>query len=107
VTGVCLPPPGTAADGGAAVDYPDIEDRLHIFATILSYHVSENLSFEGMYAFQKLSLEDYRVDGLDPFMPASNVNGSGVVSPSLDVFLGDRVGDYAAHIFALSAVYKF
>jgi hypothetical protein len=58
-------------------------------------------------AFEKLSLKDYRVDGLNPFMPDSNVNGSGVLSPSLDVFLGDRIGDYAAHIFALSAVYHW
>ena len=106
VTGVCLPG-GTIADGGAAVDYPSIEDRLQIFATTLRYHVSENVTLEGMYAFEKLSLQDYRVDGLNPFMPGSNVNGSGVVSPSLDVFLGDRIGDYAAHIFALSAVYRW
>jgi len=106
VTGVCLPA-GTAADGGNAVNYPDIEDRLQIFATTLSYHVSEHFTLEGMYAFEKLSLQDYRVDGLNPFMPGSNVNGSGVVSPSLDVFLGDRIGDYSAHIFALSADYRF
>ena len=102
----CLPL-GTAADGGNAVNYPDIEDRLQLFATTLSYHVSEQVTLEGMYAFEKLSLKDYRVDGLDPFMPGSNVNGSGVVSPSLDVFLGDRLGDYKAHIFALSAVYRY
>lgn len=102
----CLPL-GTAADGGNAVNYPDIEDRLQLFATTLSYHVSERVTLEGMYAFEKLSLKDYRVDGLDPFMPGSNVNGSGVVSPSLDVFLGDRLGDYKAHIFAVSASYRF
>jgi MtrB/PioB family decaheme-associated outer membrane protein len=106
VTGVCLPA-GTAADGGNAVNFPDIEDRLQVFSTILRYHVNENLTFEGMYAFEKLSLQDYRVDGLNPFMPNSNLNGSGVVSPSLDVFLGDRLGDYSAHIFALSAIYRF
>jgi MtrB/PioB family decaheme-associated outer membrane protein len=106
VTGVCLPA-GTVADGGDAVDYPDIEDRLQIFATTLRYHVSENVTLEGMYAFEKLSLQDFRVDGQNPYMPNSNVNGSGVVSPSLDVFLGDRIGDYAAHIFAISAVYRW
>ncbi len=106
-TGACLPTAGGAADGGNAVDYPDIEDRLQIFATTLSYHVSEDFTLEGMYAFQKLALQDYRVDGLNPYMPDSNVNGSGVVSPSLDMFLGDQVGGYDAHIFALSAVYKF
>jgi hypothetical protein len=107
VTGVCLPAAGGAADGGDGVNYPDIEDRLQLFATILRYHLSEHLTLEGMYAFEKLSLSDYRVDGLNPFMPGSNVSGSGVVSPSLDVFLGDRWGDYKAHIFALSAIYRF
>lgn len=98
---------GAGADGGNGVNYPDIEDRLQLFSTILRYHVDEHLTLEGMYAFEKLSLSDYRVDGLNPFMPGSNVNGSGVVSPSLDVFLGDRWGDYKAHIFALSAIYRF
>jgi MtrB/PioB family decaheme-associated outer membrane protein len=107
--GVCLPlgAPGSAYDGGNAVNYPDIEDRLQLFATTLRYHIDEHFTIEGMYAFQKLSLQDYRVDGLNPYMPGSNVNGGGVVSPSLDVFLGDRWGDYKAHIFALSAIYRF
>jgi MtrB/PioB family decaheme-associated outer membrane protein len=105
-TTLCIPA-GTAADGGDGVNYPDIEDRLQIFATTLRYHIDEHFTIEGMYAFEKLSLSDYRVDGLNPFMPLSNVNGSGVVSPSLDVFLGDRWGDYKAHIFALSAIYRF
>jgi MtrB/PioB family decaheme-associated outer membrane protein len=105
----CLPPgtPGGAYDGGNAPNYPDIEDRLQLFTTVLRYHWTENLTLEGMYAFEKLSLSDYRVDGLDPFMAESNVNGGGVVSPSLDVFLGNRLGDYKAHIFALSAIYRF
>jgi MtrB/PioB family decaheme-associated outer membrane protein len=106
-TGACLPAPGGAADGGNAVNYPDIEDRLHLFIATLRYHWTEQLTLEGMYAFESFSLQDYRIDGLDPFMPASNVNGSGVVSPSLDVFLGDRIGDYDAHIFGVSATYRF
>ena len=43
----------------------------------------------------------------DPFMASSNVNGSGAVSPSTDVFLGDRVDDYVAHVIALSLIYRF
>jgi hypothetical protein len=103
----CLPPPGTAADGGNASNYPNLEDRLQIFATTLSYHFTEHFTLQGMYAFEKLAMKDFRVDGLNPFMPGSNVNGSGVVSPSLDVFLGDQVDGYDAHIFGLSATYKF
>ena len=102
-----ITPPGGAFDGGNAPNYPDIEDRLQVFTTVLRYHWTENLTLEGMYAFEKLSLSDFRVDGLDPFMAESNVNGGGVVSTSLDVFLGNRLGDYKAHIFALSAIYRF
>jgi MtrB/PioB family decaheme-associated outer membrane protein len=96
-----------SADGGNAPNFPDIEDRLQLFTTVLRYYWTEHLTFEGMYAFEKLSLSDYRVDGLNPYMPASNVDGSGSVSPSLDVFLGNRLGDYDAHIFAVSATYRF
>jgi MtrB/PioB family decaheme-associated outer membrane protein len=104
----CAPLPScTASDGGNGVDYPSIEDRLQTFATTLRYHIDEHFSIEGTYAYEMFSLADFRVDGLNPYMPNSNVNGSGGVSPSLDVFLGDRIGDYDAHIFALSAVYKF
>jgi MtrB/PioB family decaheme-associated outer membrane protein len=111
-TAVCVPlgAPGGAYDGGNGVNYPDIEDRLQIFATTLRYHWNEHLTIEGMYAFEKLSLSDYRVDGLNPYMPDSPVNGGGFIpdpSTSLDVFLGDRWGDYKAHIFALSAIYRF
>ena len=40
-------------------------------------------------------------------MPFSNINGSGTISPSNDVFLGDRQQDFHAHIFALSLIYRF
>jgi MtrB/PioB family decaheme-associated outer membrane protein len=96
-----------AADGGNAPNYPDLEDRLQIFTTVLRYHWNEHVTLEGMYAFEKLSLSNYRLDGLDPYMPTSNVDGSGGVSPSLDVFLGNRLGDYSAHVFAVSATYSF
>jgi MtrB/PioB family decaheme-associated outer membrane protein len=106
-TDPCLPTVGGDTDGGIAPNYPDLEDRLQIFSTVLRYHWSEHLTLEGMYAFEKLSLSNFRVDGLNPYMPESNVSGNGIVSPSLDVFLGNRLGDYAAHIFALSVIYRF
>ncbi|MEN8182504.1 MAG: MtrB/PioB family outer membrane beta-barrel protein [Myxococcota bacterium] len=96
-----------SADGGNAPNFPDIEDRLQLFTTVLRYHWTEHLTLEGMYAFEKLSLSDYRLDGLNPYMPDSDVDGSGVISPSLDVFLGNRLGDYDAHLFAVSATYRF
>jgi MtrB/PioB family decaheme-associated outer membrane protein len=103
----CLPTPGGGADGGAAVDFPDIEDALQMLDATLSFHQSEHLTLEARYSWQKLHLQDYRVDGLNPYMPDSNVNGSGVVSPSTDVFLGEQVPDYNAHIIAFTAIYHF
>ncbi len=102
-------PPGstTAADGGNAVNYPGLLDVLQSFEASLRYHVTDHLTVQGAYRFERFDLDDFRHDDLDPFEPLSNISGSGVVSPSRDVFLGNRVEDYDAHIFALSVIYHF
>jgi MtrB/PioB family decaheme-associated outer membrane protein len=101
--------PGTTAvpDGGNAVDWPDIKDTLQTFIAALRYHLQKNLTVKAEYRFEHFNLSNFKTDGLNPFMANSNVTGSGVVSPSLDVFLGDRVDDYVAHVFALSLIYRF
>ena len=43
----------------------------------------------------------------DVFLAGSDVDGSGAVSPSLDVFLQDFVSDYTAHVLGVSAVIRF
>lgn len=102
--------PGTtsaAADGGNAVDWPDIKDTLQTFIGALRYHILKNLTVKAEYRFEHFNLANFKTDGLEPFMASSNVNGSGTVSPSTDVFLGDRVDDYVAHVIALSLIYRF
>ncbi len=102
--------PGTtspASDGGNAVDYPDIKDTLHTVAAALQYHILKQLTAKFEYRFEVFLQDNFKTDGLDPFMPFSNVNGSGTISPSNDVFLGDRQQDFHAHIFALSLIYRF
>ena len=101
--------PGTTAvpDGGNAVDFPDIKDTLQTFIAALRYHLQKNLTVKAEYRFEHFNLANFKTDGLDPFMASSNVNGSGTVSPSLDVFLGDRADDYVAHVIALSLIYRF
>ncbi|MBI4390970.1 MAG: MtrB/PioB family decaheme-associated outer membrane protein [candidate division NC10 bacterium] len=94
-------------DGGNAVDWPDIKDTLQTFIAALRYHLQKNLTVKAEYRFEHFNLSNFKTDGLEPFMANSNVNGSGTVSPSLDVFLGDRVDDYVAHIIALSLIYRF
>jgi MtrB/PioB family decaheme-associated outer membrane protein len=102
----CIPA-GTVADGGNAVNWPHLEDVLQNVHASLRYHVNEKLTVKGAYVFEKFDLTDFKTDDLDPFEPDSNVNGSGVVSPSRDVFLGARIEDYKAHVFALSLIYRF
>lgn len=101
--------PGTTAapDGGNAVDWPDIKDTFQTFIAALRYHLQKNLTVKAEYRFEHFNLSNFKTDGLDPFMANSNVNAAGTVSPSLDVFLGDRVDDYVAHVIALSLIYRF
>ncbi len=106
-TGVPGVAPAGTADGGNAVNWPALKDVLQNAHASLSYHVNEKLTVKGAYVFEKFDLTDFKIDDLDPYEPSSNVNGSGVVSPSRDVFLGDRIEDYKAHIFALSLIYRF
>jgi MtrB/PioB family decaheme-associated outer membrane protein len=94
-------------DGGNAVGWPDIKDTLQTFIAALRYHLLKNLTVKAEYRFEHFNLANFKTDDLEPFMANSNVNGSGTVSPSLDVFLGDRVDDYAVHVFALSLIYRF
>jgi len=96
-----------AADGGNAVDWPDIKDTLQTFIAALRYHLQKNLTVKAEYRFEHFNLSNFKTDGLEPFMASSNVNASGVVSASTDVFLGDRVNDYVAHVIALSLIYRF
>jgi MtrB/PioB family decaheme-associated outer membrane protein len=100
----CVLPPG---DGGNAVNWPHLEDVLQNVHASLRYHVNEKLTVKGAYVFEKFDLSDFKTEDLDPFEPASNVNGSGSLSPSRDVFLGARLEDYEAHVFALSLIYRF
>ncbi len=101
-TGSATPP-----DGGNAVDYPDLKDTLHSPIVVLRYHLQKHFTVKLQYRYENFRLVNFKTDNLEPFMASSNVNGSGTVSPSTDVFLGNRVDDYAAHIISLSGVYRF
>ncbi len=100
--------PTTSGDGGFAQDFPAIKDALQIFEATLSYHVKKDVfTLKGLYGFERLDLSNFKTDDLRPFMPNSNVDGSGLVIGSNDIFLGDAVDDYHAHILALSAIFHF
>ncbi len=101
-------PPTTGGDGGNAVSFDPIEETLQSFTAALRLRVSERLSLQLGYYFENYDLkDDFRRQDLGPFLPGSNVNGSGVVTPSTDVFLADTLDDYRVHVMWLMARLEF
>ncbi len=64
------------------------------------YQLIEKVELKGQYRFEKLSTQNFQLDPLSPTL------GPNVLGTS-DVFLGNRVDDYDAHIFTASVVYNF
>jgi MtrB/PioB family decaheme-associated outer membrane protein len=99
--------PPTGADGGNAVNYPDIHDTYQVVNATLNYHLPRDVTLHLGYAYERFDYTNFTIEDLQPFMPYSNVNGSGVVSPSTDIFLGNQVRDYGAHTMMFTATYGF
>ncbi|NNL68295.1 MAG: MtrB/PioB family decaheme-associated outer membrane protein [Myxococcales bacterium] len=105
---VAAAPPTTGGDGGNAPNFPEIEERLQAFTAALALHANEAVTLELQYRFEDYDLDGgFRRQGLGPFLPGSNVNGSGGVTPSTDVFLADSIGDYRANVLRLIARVRF
>lgn len=107
---VAATPPTTSGDGGRAVFFPEIEERLQAVSAGLTFRLTEELSLLTQYRFEAFDLDDDdRRQGLGPFIPGSNVNGDGNIGliDSTDIFLANDVEDYQAHIFRLIARLRF
>lgn len=104
---VMAPPPTTSGDGGNAPSYPDIEDTYQSLQAVARYRLDERWTLKGGWRWEKFATTNFKLDDLDPFEARSNVDGSGMVSPSTDIFLGHRVGDYDAHLFMMSVEFAF
>ena len=76
---------------------PAFEDTLIRVDTALRYHISKAWTLGLAYAYEQFTKHDWRTDTLNPFMP-------GVAS---SIWLGVDAKDYAAHILALTASYRF
>jgi MtrB/PioB family decaheme-associated outer membrane protein len=96
----------STVDGGNAVNFPEVEERLQAVTATLQLHVTEMLTLKAQYRFEDYHVDDFRSD-IGVFEAGSDLNGNGVASPSEDVFLGDRIDDYQAHVIGLSAVVHF
>jgi MtrB/PioB family decaheme-associated outer membrane protein len=101
-------PPTTGGDGGFAENFPEIEEMLHTFRAGLDLRLSETTSILAEYRYERFDLDDdYFRQNLGPFLGSSNINGSGGITPSTDVFLADTVEDYGAHALRLVARIRF
>jgi MtrB/PioB family decaheme-associated outer membrane protein len=81
--------------GGTAVDFPVIKDRLQAVTTTLSVHPLEYLTFRGSYRWEKYDRNNFHED----FPLYTNTSG--------DIYLQNRIADYDAHIFSISAILTF
>jgi len=93
------PTSGTPAQDSTATAkrMPAFEDTLIRVDTALRYHISKAWTLGLAYAYEQFTKHDWRTDTLNPFMP-------GVTS---SIWLGVDTKDYAAHIIALTAAYRF
>ena len=65
---------------------------------------NQPVSFAVQYRYEILSLDDdFHRQDLGFFLGGSNVNGSGGITPSTDVFLENGLTDYHVHVFRLLA----
>ena len=86
---------GVGADQGVGFDYPDVEEMLHVATATATLRVDEALKLVARYRFEAFEIRDYRTDDLGPYRGGS------------DVYLGNVVEDYDAHVLVLSAVLDF
>jgi len=89
---------GTAAqrETATAKPWPAFEDSLIRIESALKYHFWKVWSVKLGYVFEEFEKHDFRTDTLNPFNPGSN-----------NIWLGNDLKDYTAHIVALTLGYRF
>ena len=87
--------PTPAAASATAVNFPAIEDTLNRLEAFLRYHFWKNWTAKLQYVFESFQKTDFRTDHLLPSEGTTNI------------FLGNDLKNYDAHILALSLAYRF
>ncbi len=88
-------PGGDAA--GDAVDYPTVDDLLQAVSATLSWKFREDITLRAGYRYEDYNIDNFR----DELIPASLVDARN------DLYLGDVIGSYQAHVFIMSAALRF
>jgi MtrB/PioB family decaheme-associated outer membrane protein len=83
------------AGAGEAVDFPNVRDLLLAATTSLSWRFADNVTLRAGYRYEDYNIKDFRDDNIPRFTDGANV------------YLGDIVRDYQAHVVELSAALRF
>jgi hypothetical protein len=79
---------------------PAYDDQLVTLNTALRYHFAKSWTASLFYTFDKFSKNDWRTDGLTPFIPQlAGTTGS--------IWLGNDARNYTAHILGVTLAYAF
>ena len=87
--------PTPAASSTTAENFPAIEDTLNRLEAFLRYHFWKNWTAKLQYVFESFQKTDFRTDHLLPSEGTTNI------------FLGNDLKNYDAHILALTLGYRF
>jgi MtrB/PioB family decaheme-associated outer membrane protein len=91
-------PAGSASNiaDATARPWPTTQDVLIRLDTALRYHFHRNWTASLGYVFESFQKNDWRTDGLNPFVPNTPA-----------IFLGNDSRNYAAHILGMTLAYHF
>jgi MtrB/PioB family decaheme-associated outer membrane protein len=90
---------GNIADATAR-PWPTTQDVLIRLDTALRYHFHRNWTASLGYVFESFQKNDWRTEGLNPFVPGGSAGNTGI-------FLGNDSRNYAAHILGMTLAYHF
>ncbi len=86
---------GVGADGGAAFTFPNVAESLQVFTGEARLQLSEHLTLRAQYRYEDFEIRDFRTDDLGPYRGGN------------DVYLGNVVEDYEAHVLVVGASVRF
>ncbi|MCG8433633.1 MAG: MtrB/PioB family outer membrane beta-barrel protein, partial [Gammaproteobacteria bacterium] len=85
-----------SGDGGAAVDWPNIDEMRQVVRAFFDYRINEALSVNFQYRFEKGDLNQFQTDDLGLLVPGRT-----------DLYLNQALDDYRAHIFEWGLTFYF
>jgi hypothetical protein len=87
-----------------AYDYPELSDRTLSLRSSLLWDLTEHFAVELRYMFEPYRLNDFAIDGMQPYMQGSfketrsSATDIGDMNVSRFLFLDSRYTDYDAHV---------